>query len=160
MNKFEAITAKLQVIYFHYLDMKILILNGPNLNLLGKREPEIYGSNNFESYFEKLQKDFEGMELEYFQSNHEGDIIDKIQEVGFDYDGIVLNAGAYTHTSVAIADAIKAIICPVIEVHISNIFTREEFRHHSYISAVSVGIISGFGLNGYKLAVSHLVKSE
>ncbi|MFT7033617.1 MAG: 3-dehydroquinate dehydratase-2 [Cyclobacteriaceae bacterium] len=140
--------------------MKILILNGPNLNLLGKREPEIYGSNNFESYFEKLQKEFEGVELEYFQSNHEGDIVDKIQEVGFDYDGIALNAGAYTHTSVAIADAIKAISCPVIEVHISNIFTREEFRHHSYISAVSVGIISGFGLNGYKLAVSHLVESK
>lgn len=140
--------------------MKILILNGPNLNLLGKREPEIYGSNNFESYFEKLQKEFEGIEMEYFQSNHEGDLVDKIQEVGFDYDGIVLNAGAYTHTSVAIADAIKAITCPVIEVHISNIFTREEFRHHSFISAVSVGIISGFGLNGYKLAVSHLVESK
>jgi 3-dehydroquinate dehydratase-2 len=140
--------------------MKILILNGPNLNLLGKREPEIYGSNNFESYFEKLQKEFEGVELKFFQSNHEGDIVDKIQEVGFDNDGIVLNAGAYTHTSVAIADAIKAITCPVIEVHISNIFTREEFRHHSYISAVSVGIISGFGLNGYKLAVSHLVESK
>ena len=140
--------------------MKILILNGPNLNLLGKREPEIYGSNNFESYFEKLQKEFDEVELEYYQSNHEGDIVDKLQEVGFDYDGIVLNAGAYTHTSVAIADAIKAITCPVIEVHISNIFTREEFRHHSYISAVSVGIISGFGLNGYKLAVSHLVESK
>ena len=139
--------------------MKILILNGPNLNLLGKREPEIYCSHNFESYFENLKNDFDGIELEYFQSNHEGDIVDKIQEVGFDYGGIVLNAGAYTHTSVAISDAIKAITCPVVEVHISNIFTREEFRHHSYISAVSVGIISGFGLNGYKMAVSHLVDS-
>ncbi|MEQ9286826.1 MAG: type II 3-dehydroquinate dehydratase [Cyclobacteriaceae bacterium] len=139
--------------------MKILILNGPNLNLLGKREPEIYGSADFESYFKKLVSEFPNVELEYFQSNHEGAIIDKIQDVGFSYDGIVLNAGAYTHTSVAIADAIKAITSPVIEVHISNIFTREEFRHHSFISAVSVGIMSGFGLNGYKMAVSHLMDS-
>lgn len=139
--------------------MKILILNGPNLNLLGKREPEIYGSADFESYFKKLVSEFPNVELEYSQSNHEGAIIDKIQDVGFSYDGIVLNAGAYTHTSVAIADAIKAITSPVIEVHISNIFTREEFRHHSFISAVSVGIMSGFGLNGYKMAVSHLMDS-
>lgn len=139
--------------------MKILILNGPNLNLLGKREPEIYGNADFTSYFEKLTSEFPNVELEYFQSNHEGEIIDKIQDVGFSYDGIVLNAGAYTHTSVAIADAIKAITSPVIEVHISNIFTREEFRHHSFISAVSVGIMSGFGLNGYKMAVSHLMDS-
>lgn len=136
--------------------MKILILNGPNLNLLGKREPEIYGSNDFESYFEKLKGEFPAIGLEYFQSNHEGAIVDKIQEVGFEYTGIVINAGAYTHTSVAIADAIKAITSPVIEVHISNIFTREEFRHHSFISPVSVGIISGFGLNSYKLAIAHL----
>lgn len=139
--------------------MKILILNGPNLNLLGKREPEIYGSADFESYFKKLVSEFPNVELEYFQSNHEGAIIDKIQDVGFSYNGIVLNAGAYTHTSVAIADAIKAITSPVIEVHISNIFTREEFRHHSFISAVSVGIMSGFGLNGYKMAISHLMDS-
>jgi len=138
--------------------MKILILNGPNLNLLGKREPEIYGSNDFESYFEKLKGEFPAISLEYFQSNHEGAIVDKIQEVGFDCTGIVLNAGAYTHTSVAIADAIKAITSPVIEVHISNIFTREEFRHHSFISPVSVGIISGFGLNSYKLAIAHLTE--
>ncbi len=140
--------------------MKILILNGPNLNLLGKREPEIYGSNDFESYFEKLKGEFPAISLEYFQSNHEGAIVDKIQEVGFEYDGIVLNAGAYTHTSVAIADAIKAIKSPVIEVHISNIFTREEFRHHSFISPVSVGIISGFGLNSYKLAIAHLTEAK
>jgi len=140
--------------------MKILILNGPNLNLLGKREPEIYGSNDFESYFEKLKGEFPAISLEYFQSNHEGAIVDKIQEVGFEYTGIVLNAGAYTHTSVAIADAIKAVISPVIEVHISNIFTREEFRHHSFISPVSVGIISGFGLNSYKLAISHLAETK
>ena len=140
--------------------MKILILNGPNLNLLGKREPEIYGSNDFESYFGKLKGEFPAISLEYFQSNHEGDIVDKIQEVGFEYDGIVLNAGAYTHTSVAIADAIKAITSPVIEVHISNIFTREEFRHHSFISPISVGIISGFGLNSYKLAITHLTEAK
>ncbi|MFY0650526.1 MAG: type II 3-dehydroquinate dehydratase [Cyclobacteriaceae bacterium] len=137
--------------------MKILILNGPNLNLLGKREPGIYGSTDFESYFKDLQGEFPSVDMEYFQSNHEGNIIDKIQEVGFDYDGIVLNAGALTHTSVAVADAIRAITTPVIEVHISNIFTREEFRHHSFISPVSVGIISGFGLNSYKMAVSHFV---
>ncbi|MEQ6118684.1 type II 3-dehydroquinate dehydratase [Reichenbachiella sp. MALMAid0571] len=140
--------------------MKILILNGPNLNLLGKREPEIYGSNDFGSYFKKLKKEFPAINLEYFQSNHEGAIIDKMQEVGFDYDGIVLNAGAFTHTSVAIADAIKAITSPVIEVHISNIFTREKFRHHSFISSVSIGIISGFGLNSYKLAIAHLTEAK
>ena len=137
--------------------MKILIVNGPNLNLLGKREPEIYGNTNFESFFETLKSEHSNIELEYFQSNHEGELIDKIQEVGFSFDGIILNAGAFTHTSVAIADAIKSISSPVVEVHISNIFTREEFRHHSYISPVSVGIISGFGLHGYRMAISHFL---
>ncbi len=143
-----------------FMAKKIVILNGPNLNLLGKREPEIYGSADFETYFNSLKEKFASVDMSYFQSNHEGAIVDKIQEVGFDYDGIVLNAGAYTHTSVAIADAIKAVSCPVIEVHISNIFTREAFRHHSYLSPVCVGIISGFGLNGYQLAVSHLLAGE
>ncbi|SFN58060.1 3-dehydroquinate dehydratase [Paenimyroides ummariense] len=133
--------------------MKIAIINGPNLNLLGKREPEVYGNETFEVYFELLQKEFKTIDLIYFQSNHEGDIIDKIHEVGFNFDGIILNAGAYTHTSIAIADAISAIETPVIEVHISNIFKREDFRHHSYISPVAKGTIGGFGLQSYKLAL-------
>ncbi len=133
--------------------MKIAIINGPNLNLLGKREPEVYGNETFEDYFESLQKEFKTVELIYFQSNHEGAIIDKIHEVGFNFDGIILNAGAYTHTSIAIADAISAIITPVIEVHISNVFKRETFRHHSYISPVAKGTIGGFGLQSYKLAI-------
>ncbi|ADV50145.1 type II 3-dehydroquinate dehydratase [Cellulophaga sp. E16_2] len=133
--------------------MKILILNGPNLNLLGKREPEIYGSDTFEDYFTKLQFKFKDIELEYFQSNLEGELIGKIQEVGFSYDGIVLNAAAYTHTSIGIGDAIKAITTPVIEVHISNTHKREEFRHVSYISPVAKGVILGFGLQSYDLAL-------
>jgi len=133
--------------------MKIAIINGPNLNLLGKREPEVYGNETFEAFFGSLQKEFKMVELFYFQSNHEGALIDKIHEVGFDFDGIVLNAGAYTHTSIAIADAINAVETPVIEVHISNVFKREAFRHHSYISAVAKGIIGGFGLKSYKLAI-------
>lgn len=133
--------------------MKIAIINGPNLNLLGKREPEVYGNENFEVYFESLQKEFKTIDLIYFQSNHEGAIIDKIHEVGFNFDGIVLNAGAYTHTSIAIADAISAIETPVIEVHISNVFKREDFRHNSYISPVAKGTIGGFGLQSYKLAL-------
>ena len=133
--------------------MKILILNGPNLNLLGKREPEIYGSDTFEDYFAKLQFKFKAVELEYFQSNIEGEIIGKIQEVGFSYDGIVLNAGAYTHTSIGIGDAVKAVETPVVEVHISNTYKREDFRHVSYISPAAKGVILGFGLQSYDLAI-------
>lgn len=133
--------------------MKIIIINGPNLNLLGKREPDIYGNETFESYFQKLQLQFANVTLEYFQSNIEGELISKIQEVGFTYDGIILNAGAYTHTSIGIGDAVKAIKTPVIEVHISNTFSRETFRHHSFISPNAKGVIIGFGLNSYELAI-------
>lgn len=133
--------------------MKIIIINGPNLNLLGKREPEVYGNKTFESYFEKLKLQFSNIALEYFQSNIEGEIISKIQEVGFTYNGIVLNAGAYTHTSIGIGDAVKAVTTPVIEVHISNTFSRESFRHQSYISPNAKGVIIGFGLESYELAL-------
>lgn len=134
--------------------MRILIINGPNLNLLGKREPGIYGQDSFEGYLEKMRAAHPEVEISYYQSNHEGGIIDKIHEVGFgEVDGIVLNAGAYTHTSVAIHDAIKAVQTPVIEVHISNVHQREEFRHHSYISPAAKGIVVGFGLESYHLAV-------
>ncbi|MDI9310607.1 MAG: type II 3-dehydroquinate dehydratase [Limnohabitans sp.] len=133
--------------------MRIAIINGPNLNLLGKREPEIYGSNNFETYLEKLKNQYPKIEFEYFQSNVEGEIINKLQEFGFVFDGIVLNAGAYTHTSIGIGDCIKAISTPVIEVHISNTFSRETFRHQSYISPNAKGIIIGFGLQSYDLAI-------
>lgn len=138
--------------------MKIAIINGPNLNLLGKREPDVYGNQTFESYFESLKEEFKTIDLIYFQSNHEGDLIDKIHEVGFDFDGIVLNAGAYTHTSIALADAVSAIKTPVVEVHISNVFTREHFRHQSFISAVASGIITGFGLKSYKIAINSFLK--
>lgn len=137
--------------------MKIAIINGPNLNLLGKREPEIYGNKTFEEYFKFLEDEFKNIELIYFQSNHEGALIDKIHEVGFHFNGIVLNAGAYTHTSIAIADAVSAIATPVVEVHLSNVFAREAFRHHSYISAVAKGTIGGFGLQSYKLAIQSLL---
>ena len=133
--------------------MKVLIINGPNLNLLGKREPEVYGSATFEEYFQEVKAKFPTMDLSYYQSNIEGELIDKIHEVGFSYDGIVINAGAYTHTSVALRDAISGIETPVIEVHISNTYQREEFRHHSYISPVCKGVILGFGLNSYRLAL-------
>jgi 3-dehydroquinate dehydratase-2 len=133
--------------------MKIIIINGPNLNLLGKREPEIYGSQTFEDYFRDLKVKFPQIELEYYQSNIEGELITKIQDVGFSYDGIVLNAGAYTHTSIGIGDAIKAIKTPVVEVHISNTFSRESFRHQSYISPNAKGIIIGFGLKSYDLGL-------
>lgn len=133
--------------------MRIIIINGPNLNLLGKREPTIYGNETFEMYFETLQQKFKHLELHYFQSNIEGEIIDKLHEVGFDFDGIILNAAAYTHTSVGIGDAVKAIQTPVVEVHISNIHAREEFRHHSFIAPNAKGIIVGFGLQGYELAL-------
>jgi 3-dehydroquinate dehydratase-2 len=138
--------------------MKIIIINGPNLNLLGKREPEIYGNQTFDTYFQMLQEQFPKIELSYFQSNIEGELIDKIQEVGFNYDGIILNAAAYTHTSIGIGDAIKAINTPVIEVHISNTFSRENFRHQSYISPNVKGIIIGFGLQSYTLALQSFLK--
>jgi len=133
--------------------MNIIIINGPNLNLLGKREPEVYGNVTFETYFEALKDKFPTLILSYFQSNIEGELIDKIQEVGFSFDGIVLNAAAYTHTSVGIGDAIKAITTPVIEVHISNTFSRETFRHQSFVSPNAKGIIIGFGLKSYELAL-------
>lgn len=137
----------------HQLFMKICIINGPNLNLLGKREPEIYGSLTFEDFYKTLKKKYADVELEYFQSNVEGEIINKLHEVGFHFDGVVLNAGAYTHTSVAIGDAIKGITTPVIEVHISNVHSREAFRHVSYIAPVAKGVIAGFGLQSYELAI-------
>lgn len=130
-----------------------MIINGPNLNLLGKREPEVYGSTTFEAYFEDLQQRFPMVELEHFQSNIEGELIGKIQDVGFSYDGIILNAAAYTHTSVGIGDAVKAVTTPVIEVHISNTHKREAFRHESYISSGAKGVILGFGLQSYDLAI-------
>ena len=133
--------------------MQILILNGPNLNLLGQRETSIYGNQDFDSLFKELKSQFPTLQLEYFQSNVEGEIINKLQEVGFTYDGIVLNAGAYTHTSVAIGDCIKAITSPVIEVHISNTFSRETFRHQSFVSPNAKGVIIGFGLKSYTLAL-------
>lgn len=133
--------------------MKILILNGPNLNLLGKREPEVYGNQTFEEYFKVLQSKFADVNLEYYQSNIEGEIISKIQEVGFSYDAIVLNAASYTHTSVGIGDAVKAIETPVVEVHISNTHKREDFRHVSYISSGAKGVILGFGFQSYDLAI-------
>ena len=138
--------------------MKIVIINGPNLNLLGKREPDIYGSLTFETYFDQLKEKYPNIELEYFQSNIEGEIIDKLHEVGFSYDGILLNAAAYTHTSVGIGDAIKSIQTPVVEVHISNVYQREEFRHQSFISPNASGIIVGFGLKGYELALLSFLK--
>lgn len=137
--------------------MKILIINGPNLNLLGKREPEVYGSTTFEAYFKQLQEKFPKVTLEYYQSNIEGELIDKIQEVGFAYDGIILNAGAYTHTSIGIGDAIKGVTTPVVEVHISNTFNREAFRHVSHISPGAKGVILGFGLQSYDLAIQSFV---
>lgn len=138
--------------------MKIIIINGPNLNLLGKRQPEIYGSQTFEDFFQTLQNEFKDIEMEYYQSNIEGEIINKIQETGFSYNGIILNAGAYTHTSIGIGDAIKAVTTPVVEVHISNTFSRETFRHQSYISPVAKGVIIGFGLDSYRLAVKSFIQ--
>ena len=133
--------------------MKIIIINGPNLNLLGKREPTIYGNTTFEQYFKSMQEKYPKVQLDYFQSNIEGELIDKLHEVGFDYDGIVLNAAAYTHTSVGIGDAVKGIYTPVVELHISNVHAREEFRHHSYIAPAAKGVLFGFGLKGYELAI-------
>ncbi len=140
--------------------MKIIIINGPNLNLLGVREEGIYGSRDFENYFEELQSRFPSTELHYYQSNIEGELINKIHEVGFTFQGIILNAGAYTHTSVAIHDAIGAIRTRVVEVHISNIYAREEFRHKSLITSKCIGLISGFGLEGYAMAIDFLLKPK
>ena len=133
--------------------MKIQIINGPNINLLGKREPSIYGTQSFDAYFEELKHFYPSVEFAYFQSNVEGEMINKIHEVGFEYDGIILTAGAYTHTSIALQDAIRAVMTPVIEVHISNVHKREEFRHKSMISCACTGVICGFGLHSYRLAV-------
>ena len=138
--------------------MKLIIINGPNINLLGKRETDIYGDQTFNDFFSQLKEKYPEVELDHFQSNIEGELIDKIQEVGYSYDGIILNAAAYTHTSVGIGDAVKAIATPVIEVHISNTFSREEFRHHSYISPNANGIILGFGLQSYELALQSFLK--
>ena len=137
--------------------MKILILNGPNINLLGKREPEIYGSRGFIDYYEELKSMYADVEFDYYQSNIEGELINKIHEVGFDWDGIVFNAGAYTHTSIALQDAIKAVTAPVVEVHISNVHKREEFRHKSMISCACAGVVCGFGLDSYRLVVDALL---
>lgn len=133
--------------------MKIIIINGPNLNLLGVREPGIYGSESMERFLPRLRKRYPDVEIEYYQSNIEGELIDKMQQVGFSYDGIVLNAGAYTHTSVALLDCIRSITAPVVEVHISNVHNREDFRNRSMISAGCVGVIAGFGLDSYRLAI-------
>ncbi len=140
--------------------MKIQIINGPNLNLLGKREPETYGKLSFEEYFEQLKSRFANVDLHYYQSNVEGELINKLHEVGFSYDGIVLNAGAYTHTSVALHDAIAAIKTPVAEVHISNVYAREEFRHVSLITSKCVGLITGFGMEGYAMAIQFIQQSK
>lgn len=140
--------------------MKIQIINGPNLNLLGVREKSIYGNTDFETYLENLRKRYANIAIEYYQSNVEGEIINKIHEVGFKYQGIVLNAGAYTHTSIAIADAIAAITTPVIEVHISNVYKREEFRHHSLLAANCKGIVAGFGMDSYRLAIESLILAQ
>jgi 3-dehydroquinate dehydratase-2 len=137
---------------------RIIIINGPNLNLLGTREPEIYGSLSFTEFLDELKATYKTVDLEHFQSNIEGELIDKLQEVGFTYDGIILNAAAYTHTSVGIGDSVKAITTPVIEVHISNTFTREKFRHQSYVSPNAKGIIIGFGLESYELAIQSFLK--
>ena len=139
--------------------MKIQIINGPNLNLLGVREKSIYGDSSFETYLEQLRQRYANIQIDYYQSNVEGELINKLHEIGFSYDGIVLNAGAYTHTSVAIADAIAAIKTPVIEVHISNVYKREEFRHHSMLAASCKGVIAGFGMDSYRLGVESFVNS-
>lgn len=140
--------------------MKILILNGPNMNLLGRRERNIYGNMSFDTYYEILQHQFTDVELTYFQSNTEGLLIDKLHETGFTFDGIIFNPGGYAHTSIALADAVAAITTPVIEVHISNVFAREQFRHHSYISRNCAGVIGGFGLDGYRLSIEYFMRKE
>ena len=136
---------------------KILILNGPNLNLLGKREPGVYGNQSFEDYFETLKTLFPDIELHYFQSNHEGAMIDKIHETGFSFDGIIINAGGYSHTSIALADALSAVTTPAVEVHISNIHAREAYRHHSYLTDRCKGMICGLGMKGYEMAIRYFI---
>lgn len=146
---------------FDYLwNMKIIIINGPNLNLLGKRENEIYGDESFYDFFQRIKKTYTTLELSYYQSNVEGELIDKLQEVGYEYDGIILNAAAYTHTSIGIGDTVKAINTPVVEVHISNTFAREEFRHISFISPHARGVILGFGLQSYELALQSFLQKK
>lgn len=140
--------------------MTIQIINGPNLNLLGKREPSVYGNESFENYLEQLKKRFPEHNLHYYQSNVEGELINQLHKIGFSYDGIILNAGAYTHTSVAIHDAIGAIKTPVVEVHISNVYAREEFRHKSLITSKCVGLITGFGMEGYAMAIQYLISNK
>ena len=140
--------------------MKLIIVNGPNLNLLGIREKNIYGDTSFEEYFQSIKDKFSNIDLEFFQSNHEGELIEKIQEIGFSYDGIIINAGGFTHTSVALRDAIASVKTPAIEVHISNILTREEFRKKSYLSDVCKGIISGLGLKGYEFAIDYFLSQK
>lgn len=140
--------------------MKIQIINGPNLNLLGKREPSVYGNQSFEEFLVQLRKRFPGTRLEYYQSNVEGELINKIHEIGFSFDGIILNAGAYTHTSIALHDAIGAISTPVVEVHISNVYSREEYRHVSLITSRCIGLITGFGMEGYALAVQYFLNTK
>jgi 3-dehydroquinate dehydratase II len=142
---------------FKFELMKIQIINGPNLNLLGVREKSIYGNTDFETYLQELRKRYAGVEISYYQSNVEGEIINKIHEVGFSYDGVIINAGAYTHTSIAIADAIAAVNTPVVEVHISNVYKREEFRHNSMLAASCKGVIAGFGMDSYRLAVENFI---
>ncbi|MAS39522.1 MAG: type II 3-dehydroquinate dehydratase [Flammeovirgaceae bacterium] len=140
--------------------MKLIIVNGPNLNLLGIREKNIYGDTSFEEYFKSIKDKFSNIDLEFFQSNHEGELIEKIQEIGFSYDGIIINAGGFTHTSVALRDAIASVKTPAIEVHISNILTREEFRKKSFLSDVCKGIISGLGLKGYEFAIDYFLSQK
>lgn len=140
--------------------MKIQIVNGPNLNMLGVREPGIYGNESFEAYLKKLRARFPSIEIEYYQSNIEGELINKLQEMNYECDGIVLNAGAYTHTSIALQDCIRSLHTPVVEVHISNVHRREEFRHHSFISCVCQGVICGFGLDSYRLAIEHFISAN
>jgi 3-dehydroquinate dehydratase II len=137
--------------------MKIAIINGPNLNLLGKREIDVYGNQSFDTYIEQLRKNYSSTTIDFYQSNIEGELVTAIQEMGFSYDGIIINPAAYSHTSVAIADAIAAVPCKVVEVHISNIFAREEFRKHSFVSSKVIGVISGLGLKGYALALQYLI---
>ncbi len=137
--------------------MKIQIINGPNLNLVGTREPSLYGYQTFIDFFDELVVKYPDIDLKYFQSNHEGELIDKLHEIGFDYDGIIINPGAYAHTSIALADAIRAIRTPIIEVHLTNIYSRENFRHHSYTAACCKGVISGMGMEGYQFALDHFI---
>ena len=140
--------------------MRLIIINGPNLNLLGIREKEIYGDQSFEDFYQSLKEKYENVSIEYFQSNHEGELIEKIQEIGFKYDGIIINGGGFTHTSIALRDAISSIKCPAVEVHISNILSREEFRKKSYLSDVCQGIISGLGLSGYEYGIQYFISQN